>query len=324
MIYFVYLDPQVIVESHGEGTLSIETLTSILNNLAQNCLLADFDNFDVQNGIRASLLEITGDFEIARLKKALAHFQKNDLFVNCLVYDYASTVSLAAMACDQRETSNVDFFIVPKIEYEPISRFDFVGTLDNFYASAFDEKRRRSAVEGIELGADELDEMSFMNDHLFRPLKFATRIDIIDRQCGENYKDNYDYTIERFLRWLSSTNTENPAITFHLGFPGVRQSTIITDDDLKGIAANDIESIKIERLLCAIKRHLPAADIRVRCYDGTFSHQRYIVTNQLGFSIDMGMDFLNPSTRKNRKVSISLKPGREILSKLPTPSEILQ
>lgn len=315
MFFYVYLDPQAISEAYEQGPEAVDAITNLLRDLSQNCLLADFEGYYVQNEIRDFLSTLLGDFEIVRLKSVLKQFVKRGLFAPCLKSGLDPDASRIKLALNQIESGDLDF-VVLTIEGAENEKRDGIACWRKFGSTGFEEKRRFAAVYGTELPAGEVDESSFFEQHFRRPLRFASRIEIVDRQCGEKYKDNYEYSIERFLKWLEATNRESPKIVFHLGFPSVRESTVVSDADLFGIEADRIESVKQAKLLAAIKKHAPTANIVVKCYEETLPHQRYIVTDQVAFSVDVGMDFLNPTSRNNRKLSLSIKPGDKVLSEL--------
>lgn len=318
MYFYVFIDPEVIPESASIGPVALERLVSVLRTLEQNCFLTDFDSYHVRNEISRHLGPLHGDWEVKMLKTLLIHFERRGLFVNCLKHDWDSDASVGEMAVKQQESNEIALILLTEDDHQQFEANPTVTTASRYAAMDFDDRVRAAAAQGAEPPAGELDSTAFMEKYLKKALRSASRIEIIDRQCGENYKDNYDYTIERFMKWLESLNP-SASIVFHLGFPAVSKSTVVTDADLAGLDPSQIEPTKAQILAATIRRHTSNPNIRIHCYEGTLDHQRYIVTNQVAFSLDMGMDFLDPKTGKNRRVSMSLKDGRMLLAGLPVP-----
>lgn len=323
MFFYFFLDPQIISDCAAEGSDSIEKLESWLEHVSANCFWADFDNWNVQNEIRQRLGSIVGDFSVVRFKKIVEHFWKANLFVNCLAYDYTPNTSMGQMAIAEATSAELDILLLGTDEFESNKTNPVVSCLTDVRNTNFHRSQTDFARNGIEESSDAHDESVFMDKYLKKPLKFADKVEIIDYQCGEKYKPNYDYNLGRFLRWLQNINQQEPTIIFHLGFPSVRESDIVNDADLDGLSSNEIEPTKIQKLKEAIQKHAPSAHIVVHCYTESDTHNRYVVTNQVAFFIDRGIDFLNPQTRKNRRISMGIKDGKKILSSLPAPAQTL-
>ena len=312
MIFYVYFDPQIIRSAYEAGGL--QTLIGVLRNLSKNCFLADFDNYYVRNEIGDLLRDLLGDYEITVLKKILTHFSKQNLFIECLKYNYSEGIPESKMAQHQCEDALLDLLLLDDNTDVNQTISVEVATLKNYQLTDFEPVRNNLATEGITLNASSLTEEEFLEKHFKKAFKYAQNIEILDYLCGQKYGRNYEYTIKQFLNWLEKINKDDLAITFHCGFPDARPSSICTDEDLTAFP-DEIEEIKQNKLSEAINSHYSKSTIKVICYDSRFSHDRFVITDQIAFSIGAGMDFLD-ARGKIREISINFKDPSSVKSKL--------
>lgn len=319
MIFYVYFDPQIISAALRTGNDSVQNLTGILRSLSQNCFLAEFKDYSyIQEEIREQLKETVGDFDTKTLKIVLSRFAKERLFVECLDYDY-SGVSEPEMAQKQSIDAMLDLLLLAETAVVLPDAATNIATLKNYQNTEFERERSEVARDGVTLALGGMSEDDFWEKYLKKALKYARTIEIIDYQCGEKYKDNFDYTLKKFLGWLKETNVEDLTITFHCGFPDTLQSSICSDEDLDGVSPELFDEIRRQKLEQAINSHYDKSTIKVVCYETKFIHDRYVITDQTAFSIGVGMDFLQHSGKdkgKIRQIDISLKNPKKVLSLL--------
>lgn len=319
MIFYVYFDPQIITAAIENGNDTVQNLTGILRGLTQNCFLAEFKNYSyIQEEIRERLKDAVGDFDIKALKIVLSRFAKDRLFVECLDYDF-SGVSEPEMAQRQGVGALLDLLLLTETAVILPDNATDTATLKDYQNSNFETKRSEYAVDGATLAVGELGEDDFFREYLEKALKYARTIEIIDYQCGEKYKDNFAYTLNKFLGWLKDINVEDLTITFHCGFPDTLQSSICSDEDLDGASPEIFDEIRRQKLEQAINSHYDKSTIKVVCYENKLIHDRYVITDQTAFSIGIGMDFLQNSGRdkgKIRQIDISLKNPNRVKSLL--------
>lgn len=314
MIFYVYLDPQIISTAQKNGNLGVQALTGILHALSQNCFLAEFNNYSyTQEEIGEQLKNIVGDFDIIALKKVLAYFAKERMFVECLDYDY-SGITEAEMAQAQAANKLLDLLLLSDTAVNIPDVAGETATLENYQSTHFESERSRAAVSGISLPAASLDGNEFLETHLKKGLQYASTIEIYDYLCGEKYKSNYAYTLKHLLSWLENISQADLSITIHCGYPD-EQLDLFENGELDGLNLSEKEIRKEEKLSEALKVFYGKSAIKVVCYDSKFAHDRFIITNQTAFSIGIGMDFLHhtgANKGKIRDISINLKDAKDV------------
>jgi len=320
MIFYVYFDPQIISTAQSSGNLGVQTLTGILRALSQNCFLAEFNNYSyTQEEIGEQLKNIVGDFDTLALKKVLAHFAKERMFIECLDYDY-SGITETEMAQNQAAEKLLDLLLLSDKAVVNSGVEVETATLENYQSTYFEFERSHTAVNGISLAAASLDENEFLESYLKKALQYASTIEIYDYLSGEKYKANYAHTLKKFLGWLEIVNQEDLKITIHCGYPD-GELDLFENREFDGLNPAEIETRKKEKLTQALNALYGKSPINVVCYDSKFAHDRFIITNQIAFSIGVGMDFLHytgANKGKIRDISINLKDAKEVRSLVST------
>lgn len=305
MIFYVYLDPQVIPFAQHEGRYAMQSLIAILREFLQNCCIAEFQDLSVQSSIKAELAELPDDWDRTTLKKVFTLFSKRNLFVCCLTNDWMGEKTDLELVLEQARDSLLQMLLLKET---PASAPDGVevATLADYQHTDFAHERSRLAAYGVAVSDREMDENEFLDRHLKRALRYATRIEICDKLFGRKYKANYAHTARTLLIWLEQTLAAPADLTrlvFHCGIP---------DED-----ARSLEDMKREIAACKNGR-LSDITIEIQLYamerddEAELPHQRFIITDQVAIGIDRGMDFLDRKTRRNRDVTLDYKSRNEI------------
>jgi hypothetical protein len=298
MFFYVYLAPEVISVAHENGQLGMQALIAILRGLLQNCFIADFEDYTVQEAISAQLNELPDDYDRKLIKEILRVLQKRNRFMYCLIPDYDGGKSADECAKEQVETAMLDLLILRE-EDESVELAE-IATLLNYQHTDFERDRANLVSDGLTLAAAAMDGTEFMETYLKKGLRPARSIVICDRFFGERYLGNYQYSAEQFFRWLETVLLEPDScvVTFHCGQP---------DPDN---GARDLKVMRRELTACKSGR-IVGIRLKLQLYSTDTSnflpHQRFLSTDQFALSIDPGMDFLDPRTGRIRGLSFSYK-----------------
>lgn len=303
MVFFVYLDPPVFAAAAQSGHLGLDALAAVLRAFLQNCVLLDFEDWRWETGVRRALDAHESTFEQSLIKKLLVQLKKRNRLAPCLHDDYSgeTDLSLVLSQAAQRELD----LILSQSDVAPSSHGQCeITKLETYQRTAFEEKREKAATHGREYSGGEFSEREFLARNFRKALRFAVRVEICDALLGRKFADNYDHTLKLLLGFMDEVLVE-------------RQSCELT--------IHCEQSDRNHHLLTRIAAHRPAGlsnlMIKAVFYSPSNDHQclpheRYLATNQFGFVIGRGMDFLDRSTGKNRDCSLNLKDHMVVDAKL--------
>lgn len=301
MIYYVYLEPEIVRDAVQAGSLGISVLQNILTGFTQNCLVIDYEDWSVHGRLGEEVRQLADVNDRKRLQAILKKLHHN--FVFELQPDYTGAKDLFTCALEQLPTLEADLMLVIAAR-GPIATDIEVTTLHDYAATDFEQQRQRS-VKGRSFAAGALDRYDFMDAVFNKALRFSHRIDIYDKIFGSQFGSNFEYTAEHFLRWLRGKLT-HPAeckIVFHCEMP-------------PGQMPQHIKK-RLSEFRNAAGLH--DVDIEIQYYADpgqSMPHNRYLVTSHFSLDLGRGMDFLNMLTHKNRDVTISILNGEELNSLL--------
>jgi hypothetical protein len=303
MVFFVYLDPPVFSAAAKAGPLGLDALAAVLRGFLQNCVLLDFDDWRWETGVRQALSTHERTFENSLVKKLLVQLKKRDRIEPCFRDDYSGKTEMNLVLAQANE-AELDLILADSHVAHPNGGQFEIAKLEDYQQTAFEAKRSEAAANGREYSGGELAEGDFLIANFRKALKFATRIDICDAVFGRSFADNYEHTLRLLLGFLDGELVERETceLTIHCE-----------------------QSARSHHLLTQLAKHRPLGlsklKITVIFYIRPPSaqclpHERYLATNQFGFEIGRGMDFLDGGTGRNRDVSINLKDADVIRDKL--------
>src|SRR5208282_5183919 len=84
MVFYVYFDPPVIASAESGGDYALQCLIGVLRGFEANCLLAEFDDYFVQDALQERLNNLHDDNVRKALKSLFATLQKRNRFIYSL------------------------------------------------------------------------------------------------------------------------------------------------------------------------------------------------------------------------------------------------
>lgn len=300
MIYYVYIDPEVIRAASREGPYAVQCLIGILRGFLQNCFLLDFVDYRVQNAISDCIDELADPHERKAIKTLLGAMQKRNRFVCALEADYDDRPDVDR-ALDQARAAGLDLIFVESREAISTAPAGVdVATLADYQITDFENDRSRIAAEGMAFRTGEMTEIEFLDRTFKKALRHASRIEVCDKLFGK-FRDNFVYSIGVFLTWLAQI-LEDPAncsLVIHCG------EIDVSENYLRG----ELAKFKTGRLA--------GLTIEVQPYglgdpDHCLPHDRFILTEQVALTIGRGMDFLDRNTQQNRDLVVDYKSRKQV------------
>lgn len=303
MVFYVYLQPEVISIAYAEGPYAVQALIALLRGLLQNCYIAEFHDYRVQQEIKDRVENLPPDFDRKTIKTLLANLEKRNRFIYCLAPDHTGIKDDVTCVIEQAAKISIDILILKDGDLGADSPAGVeVSTLSTYQHTNFETERSRLASEGRTFQEGELTEAEFLRKNFAKALRFAVRIEVCDKLFGRLFGDNFEYTVRKMLQWLEQ-QVDDPnkcELIFHCGAP--EKATIQhMKTQLASFKYGRIASLPMELHFY----ELPNPD---HC----LPHERFILTDQIALEIGRGMDFLDKNTKKNRDVSIGYKNWQEV------------
>lgn len=302
MVFYVYLDPEVIGLAHQQGIFAIQNLLGIIQGFVENCFLAEFEDYRIQPAIKEYVNNIPDCDEKKRLKALFSILKKRNRFIYCLISDQTNQKSDKSLLFEQASDSLIDLILLSNLDGIPdLPKEITVTDLSNYQTTNFAGERSRIASNGRQFHGGELSEDEFLDQNYKKAFMYAKRFEICDIIFGRGFSDNFDYSTKILFRWLENihTNPKNFEIVFYCEKP----------------AGNTDQYIK-DRLTQYRKGRLANTKIKVFFHSNhnaqCLPHERYFVTDQIAFQIGRGMDFIDRKTKRNRDTSIDLKDLKSI------------
>jgi len=303
MYFYVFLQPEMFSESAADGEDATQNLASILGGFLQNCFLAVFEDDRWAPSVKELLTKWPETANRKRITSLLVQLKKHKRFLYCLTPDYVGEKSDLDCAAEQAATIPLDLLLVIAAEKDrAVPSGAEIATRRTYQNTAFEPRRSAIAVNGRTCLLGDMDNLTFLNFHFAKALRYASEIHICDRIFGSsNFSDNFRYTIKQLLSWLGGILNDPAAckIVFHLGQP-------------KGFGTDHL----IGELSLFKQRSLPRAEMTLHIYSDSpatpsLPHQRFIMTDQIALNIDRGLDFLDSNTHKCRDTYISCQNREE-------------
>lgn len=303
MIFYIYLDPDVLSVNNLANDFAMQALIGALRGFTQNCCIAEFEDYRVQDAIKEQVKNLPDTYERKLVKKLLAAIAKRNRFIYCLAPDYSGTKTDLSCVAEQAADCLLDFFLFSEAnrDIEVPGELE-KATLSTYQSTDFENVRSNLAINGRTFVSGELDEKDFLDQCFKKMMRYSVRIEICDKLFGSRFGDNFEYTIKTLLRWLDS-NLANPKsckLVFHCGKPdGHTDHHIMTQ--LGSFKTGRLENLPIEIQFYQLPDSTQA-----------LPHDRYLITDQFVIDLGRGMDFLDRKTHKNRDLTLGYKSYSEV------------
>jgi hypothetical protein len=303
MLFYVYMQPEVILVAKDSGPFAIQALLSFLRGATQNCCLAVFEDDRMRSQIADNVESLPEDFDRKVLKTVLSGLQKKNRFLFILTPDYTGVKDDLSCVLQAADAVDLDLLLLERDDTvdNPPAQAEMC-TLQTYQHTNFEVVRSRLANEGKTLRNGEMSQTDFLNTHFDKTFRYVHRIEICDRIFGRQFGDNFEYTIRIVLRWLEAV-IKDPArctLIFHIGTPQ-RAPLHHIQTQLASFRRGKLAQLPIE---------LNVYDVPEP--DQCLPHERFILTDQLALEMGRGMDFLDRATHSNRDVSIGYKSMKEV------------
>ena len=112
MIFYVYLEPEVISVAKEDGPYAMQCFISILRGFLQNCFIAEFEDYRVQQAIKEQVAALPNTFDRTVIKKLFAALAKRNRFIYCLVSDEGSRRDDVACVLEQAAAAFLDLLLI--------------------------------------------------------------------------------------------------------------------------------------------------------------------------------------------------------------------
>lgn len=297
MYFYVYVQPDVFVEANSDGGDAPTNLLGILRCFYQNCFLAAFEDGRWELQVKRAIEDWPEDMARKRIVSLLVRMKKSKRLLNCLAPDYLDLKPDLDCVCEQAPSIFLDLLLVVASEVSRcMGNGPEVTSRRTYHMSDFEEHRTDVAAHGSTVCAGEMAEIQFMDIHFRKAVRYAQQIHICDKFCGtSNFSQNFQYTVEQFLAWLSTAlhEPQKCRIVFHFGQPA-------------GLGDQHV----IQKLGQYRHNHLSTTPVDICFYSGltpddVLPHQRFILTDQVALNIERGLDFLNESTQTCRETLVN-------------------
>jgi len=303
MIFYTYLDPNVLSVKNIENDFAMQVLIGILRGLTQNCFIAEFEDYRIQDAIKEQVKSLTDTFDRKIIKSLLAALKKRNRFIYCLIPDYSEKKDDITCVVEQAANCFLDLILFSEANKDieiPVGIEK--ATLATYQTTDFENLRSNLAINGRTFVSAELDQKDFLDWCFGKMLRYPTRIEICDKLFGSRFGDNFEYTVKTFLRWLEQIiiDPNNCKFIFHCGKPEGH-----TDHHIK----TQLVSFKTGRL-----KNLPMEIQFYQLPDNSqvLPHDRYLITDQIAIDLGRGFDFLDRKTHKIRDLTIGYKSFKEV------------
>ncbi len=303
MIFYIYLDPGALSVNNIANDFAMQALIGALRGFTQNCCIAEFEDYRVQDAIKEQVNSLPDTFDRKIIKSLLTELSKRNRFIYCLTPDYTGNKDDKTSAVEQAVSCFLDLFLFS----EANSDIDMPAgiekaTLSTFQVTEFENVRSSLAINGRTFFSGELNEKDFLDQCFKKMLRHPARIEICDKLFGSRFGDNFEYTVKTFLRWLENNlaDPQNCKLILHCGKPDGHTDHHIKTQ-LTGYKTGRLENLPMEIQFYQLPDH-----------GQILPHDRYMITDQIVIDFGRGMDFLDRKTRKNRDLTVGYKNYKEV------------
>ncbi|MBI4026276.1 MAG: hypothetical protein HY360_14930 [Verrucomicrobia bacterium] len=290
MVFYVYFDPAMIGSAEKDGNYALQCLIGILRGFEANCLLAEFDDYFVQETLQGGVNDLHDDNVRKALKSLLGTLQKRNRFVYSLVSGCESPDVRVAVALGQGKEAELDLVVSENAAAHRNPHGIPTSTLLAYNTTGFEADRCAAATGGRTFAADARESQDFMNWTLRKALKYCSVIQVYDEHFGKNFGGNFEYSTKVLITWLETLVAYPDQVQLHIHC---------------GKPSGNTDHFIRTRLASFRRGRLARMPITIQFYQTAFGvepllHERYLVTNQMAINLGRGLDFLNPTTGRNR------------------------
>ena len=306
MVFYVYFDPAVITAVEQGGEFALQCLIGVLRGFEANCLLAEYDDYFVQEALKERLNNLQDDNARKDLKSLFATLGKRNRFAYCLESCGASIELRVADAFLQGKRAELDLVLAANTTPHPNPDCIPACTLLTYNTTSFEQERAAVANGGRTFAAGVRQELDFLDWTLRKALKYSTTIHLYDRLFGQKFSGNFEYSAKTLLSWLEPFVDDPGQIKLHIHC---------------GKPVGNTDHF-IQTQLASFRRgRLATMPITIQFYGATpgtevLPHQRYLVTHQVAIDLGRGLDFLDPQTHQNRSGKFSFARADELAAAL--------
>jgi len=298
MVFYVYMQPEVIGDAANGGRYGMQYLIALLRGLLQNCCLLEFCDGRSLDEMKEQVESLPGDFDRVAVKKILGRMAKLNRFVYCLDPDDSGKESDLDCVFEQASRSLLDLLLVAEVERSRDAPEGVeISSLSDYQYTPFEEERSLRSSDGRTTPEGGMGETDFLACNFLRALRHARKIEVCDRLAGTKFAENYEHTIRQLMGWLAKAlaDPSGCSIVFHFGEADGKKPAYIKGEISGYRAAGALATTPTE----------------IRYYHTDMPHQRFILTDQFAIEIDRGLDFLDRATHRNRDVSVNTKSHSE-------------
>lgn len=318
MLFYVYLDPEVVKDANSRGQYALKHFQEILKGFTVNCALISFPQ--QLEELKNHILEIPESFEIKEIKSLLVWLKKNNRFISSLIPDYLGVESDTKKLNEQYKNLEIDIIILALSNMENFIWEIECVNIDTYSQSNFERVRFEFTRNGKTFCDDEFDEEVFLNNYFKKLVLNANTLEICDYSFGKNYRTDYIYSWKVLIQWIADIRNHNDKLKIVIhsdkGDPNTAMHIITELKNYLPANKSDIEII--------LKYYIPVNTSLA------LPHERFLYTEQFAFNIGRGLDFFKSSTGKNRVTSLSYMNNKDIRKDvdackhlLDSPSEII-
>lgn len=312
MVFHVYFDPAMIAAAESGGAYALQCLIGVLRGFEANCLLAEFDDYFVQDALKERLNNLQDDNARKALKSLFATLDKRKRFVYVLVSRDTPPDARVADALIQGLQAELDLVMTENPDTHPNPHGIPTCNLLAYNTTQFEIERVAVSNGGRTFAAGSHAECDFLDWTLRKALKHCTTIQVYDKLFGERFRGNFEFSAKSFIRWLETFVADPAQVALHIHC---------------GLPSGNTDHFIQNQLSLFRRGRLSTMPITVQFYktaDGeNLPHQRYLITHQLAIDLGRGMDFLDPGTQRNRDGKFGFAIPEELASALqsiPAPS----
>jgi hypothetical protein len=286
MVFHAYLDPAAIVRASECQPYGYQCLIAILRGFIQNCCVID-PNGEVSAALADRVRQLPANSDRKTLKELLGFLNVHYRFID--------------------DANHADVIVTESLPHGlETGAATEVCSLASYQFTDFEGRRSLSAHGGVTLGFREISPEQLFERHFHRALRHAQQVQICDGSFGENFNQNYRYTVERFLTWLRTANVlgSRCKVSFQC-------LAAFREEDRSNRALRRRDWRPDEKKCAQVRSFLDNLGVSAELYR-FLPHDRFLLTDQFALEIGRGMDFLDQRNECIRDVSLATKDLRQV------------
>jgi hypothetical protein len=292
MLHVVYFAPENLSDPVVLTKAGAALLVSVLRSLLQNCLLLDFTDYRFNQRIIVEAQNFPHDVRKI-VKTLLTQLAKANRIVRALEDDYGGASELGALAA-QAQQLGLELVIIREEDQWDTAATRVPRTSVVEYPMSDFETRRSLGMAVRHFNDDALAGQQFIELFLVPFIRYAERLDIIDGSLGENYRDDYAHTLDRFLAAVrhSCHWKERVRVTIHCcRGPGKKP------DNIRDTVTELARKYGLDGRVGVEFYGQPGHPFR-------FKHDRCLVSEMGVLNIGRGFDFIEKASRNLKNTTL--------------------